>query len=343
MKREVRIAIPRPRNDPGSPVTVPSQHPFVSAIVVTHNRPRFLIAAVSSVLRQTLASIEVVIVDDGSTDETEEETARLAASDARVRVFRQANAGPGAARNAGIAQATADWVAFLDDDDLWTRSALEELLAAAMPGHDVIACHALRFFSDEPAATAEDILAAPEAYRVEYWPPNPPREGLTLREVMLRPVAPIHAGVFRREAVREIGGFDTSSGVEDYDLWLRLASRGPTPVVPRPLALYRWHPGQRSSPLGTQARETRITLERFFSRNIDSIPERDRWRVHRRLALLAREEAYASLLRSDGSTARSAITAGLRWWPRDLKLRFYWLASRFPSLYTWARQLFRKS
>ena len=70
VKREVRIAIPRPRDDPGSPVIAPSPDPRVSAIVVTHNRPRFLFAAVSSVLRQTLASIEVVIVDDGSTDDT---------------------------------------------------------------------------------------------------------------------------------------------------------------------------------------------------------------------------------------------------------------------------------
>jgi glycosyltransferase involved in cell wall biosynthesis len=281
-------------------------------------------------------------VDDGSTPETEEETARLAAADPRVRVIRQANAGPGAARNAGLAQANAEWVAFLDDDDLWAPGALEELLAEATAGRDAIACHALRFFSDDATVTSADVLATPEAYRAEPWPPSPPRETLTLRELMLRPVAPIHAGVFRRQTVQEIGGFDTSSGVEDYDLWLRLALRGPTPVVPRPLALYRWHPGQKSSPLVARARGTRLTLERFLSRHPDAVPERDRRQLRRRLASLAREEAYACLLCGEASTTRSAVTAGLRWWPWDMKLRFYWVASWSPSLYTRARRLIRK-
>jgi glycosyltransferase involved in cell wall biosynthesis len=320
----------------------PPPGPRVSAIVVTHNRPNFLFAAVSSVLRQTLGSIEVVIVDDGSTDDTPAVAAHLAALDPRVRVVHQPNSGLPAARNAGLAHATAEWVAFLDDDDLWVPEALEELLVGAPSGCDAVACHALRFSAVDPGVAVADVLADPDAFAVGPWPPIPPVGEITLREILLRPVAPIHAALFRREVVQQIGGFDSSlAASEDYDLWLRVALRGPVPVIPRALALYRWHAGQMSSMLRPQVAETRRALERFLAGHRRAIPASDRWLLRRRLASLAREEAYAALLDGDGRGARGAAVRALLLVPVAFKAWLYLVASLSPNLYRSLRRRWR--
>lgn len=343
VKREVRIAIPRPRDDPGSPVIAPSPDPRVSAIVVTHNRPRFLFAAVSSVLRQTLASIEVVIVDDGSTDDTPAVAAHLASLDPRVRVVRQPHSGLPAARNAGLDHATAEWVAFLDDDDLWVPEALEELLSGAPSGSDAVACHALRFSALDPGVTVAEVLADPDAFAVEFWPPSPPVGEFTLHELLRRPVAPIHAALFRREVVQQIGGFDSSlAASEDYDLWLRVALRGPVQIIPRALALYRWHAGQMSSALKPQVAETRRALERFLAGHRQAIPTGDRRLLRRRVASLAREEAYAALLDGDGRGARRAAVRAVSLAPVACKAWLYLVASLSPNLYRSLRRRWRR-
>ena len=101
----------------------------VSVIVPTFDRVAVLREAVESVLAQTHRDLEVVVVDDGSTDATPELVAAFAAGDARVRYERQANAGAAAARNTGLAAASGDFVAFLDSDDSWVPWHLSLMLA----------------------------------------------------------------------------------------------------------------------------------------------------------------------------------------------------------------------
>ncbi len=115
--------------------SAPPTQPLVSVVIPTFNRAAFLPSAVRSALEQTLREIEVIIVDDGSTDATPEVCRALAEADPRVRLVRQANRGLAAARNAGLAAATADWVAFLDDDDLWVPEALATMRALTGRNH----------------------------------------------------------------------------------------------------------------------------------------------------------------------------------------------------------------
>jgi GT2 family glycosyltransferase len=103
------------------------ERPSVSVIIPTYNRASSLPATISSVVRQTLPPVEVIVVDDGSTDDTEEVCAALPAA---VRYIRQENAGVSAARNRGIREATAEWIAFVDSDDTWHPAKLEVQLAA---------------------------------------------------------------------------------------------------------------------------------------------------------------------------------------------------------------------
>src|SRR2546423_14232984 len=104
--------------------------PTVSVVVPTHNRSRMLIQTLDSVCRQRDVEVEIVVVNDGSIDETLDAIARL--GDARIRVLDESPpAGVSAARNRGIQSAAGDWIAFLDDDDLWSPDKLRNQLAAA--------------------------------------------------------------------------------------------------------------------------------------------------------------------------------------------------------------------
>jgi len=102
------------------------QHPLISAIIPTYNSSVFLPMAVASIRAQSVAVAAIIIVDDGSTDDTREVIHGL---DAKVVYIRQLNGGPAAARNRGIAAAESELIAFLDADDTWTESKLERQLA----------------------------------------------------------------------------------------------------------------------------------------------------------------------------------------------------------------------
>lgn len=313
-----------------------------AVVIPTYNRAAFLASAVASALAQTLGEIEVIVVDDGSVDDTPAVIASLAARDPRVRPQRQPNRGLAAARNLGLTAVTAPLVAFLDDDDLWTDGALAELAAALPADAAGIACRAVAFVADAPAARAADVLAEPGRHAVRPWPPLPPPHVLRLEELLLRTQVPLNACLLRTERVRELGGFDEDlAAAEDYGLWLHLTERAPIPVLPRELALVRAHGGQMSRELARQAHETRRCLSRFLAGHPEARRLVPPWRLRRRLADLAREEAYARLLEGDRRGAARAAWAALRTRPADLKALAYLALSPAPGAYRALRRIAR--
>jgi len=127
-------------------MTIPSP-PRISCIVPVYNGEKYLVEALESIFRQTLAAFEVIVVDDGSTDSTPS----VASRDPRVKYLRQANAGPSAARNHGIRESRGELLAFLDADDLWHPEKLERQAAsfAARPELDISLTHARNFWAPE--------------------------------------------------------------------------------------------------------------------------------------------------------------------------------------------------
>jgi glycosyltransferase involved in cell wall biosynthesis len=199
--------------------------PRVSVIIPTYNRAGLVQEAVASVLAQTCRDFELLVVDDGSTDGTLE---ALAPYTGQIKVLPLPwRRGVSAARNAGIAAARGEWLAFLDSDDLW----LPEKLARQM---------ALM------AANPQFLLSQTE----ETWVRrgvrvNPPRshqkEGgrIFLRSLERCLVSP-SAVVLHRRLLEEHGGFDEDlPAAEDYDLWLRLSWRYEVGLVPEPLVIKR--------------------------------------------------------------------------------------------------------
>lgn len=318
-----------------------SDRPRVSVVLTTHNRARMLPSSAASALAQTVGAIELIIVDDGSTDDTPAVLHGLAGSDPRVRAVAQHNAGLASARNAGLDRARAPWVLFLDDDDLLLPRALEILLAAA-PSAAVgaVAGRALRFSSQEPGLTPDRVLADADRFTVQAWPPGAPDGPATLAELLLRPLLQIQGAIFAAQRLRELGGFNPARrAVEDYELWLRLASLAPVPTVPEVVLLYRHQEGQMSSVLGRQSRETRLVLEAFLADHPSAWRLCGRSRLRRRLAHLGQEEAYAALLDGDRRAAVAAASRALAWWPATAKAWLYLVAALSPAGYRRIRTL----
>jgi len=209
--------------------------PLVSVIIPTFNRGWVVREAIDSVLQQDCRAFELIVVDDGSTDETQE---ILAAYD-RVTVLQQPNRGVSTARNRGVGCARGRYVAFLDSDDLW----LPEKLSVQT-----------RFFEQNPDARVcqtQEIWIR-NGRRVNAGKRHRKPSGFFFeRSLSLCLVSP-SAVMIEKEFFIQQGGFDENlPACEDYDLWLRIGLKHPIHLVDRPLVVKRGgHPDQLSANSG---------------------------------------------------------------------------------------------
>ena len=221
--------------------------PRVSVIMPAYNPGPWLAAAVESVRRQTLADLELIVVDDGSTDETPQLLASVAAEDSRVRVLRRPHEGLCAALNAGVAAARASLTARLDADDVAheTRLARQADHMDAHPGIGLL------------GSWAQEIDGAGRASG-ERRPPVDPDE---LERTLLKTNPMIHSSIMARtDLLRRLGGYRPAfEAAEDYDLWLRVAEAAQIANLPEPLVSYRVHQGSTTA---------RRTLRMAFSARI---------------------------------------------------------------------------
>lgn len=209
---------------------------FVSVVMPCFNVERHVEEAVQSVLGQTHAQVELVVVDDGSTDRSPTILAELAAAEpARMRVLRTGRIGPYPARNLGLRQIRGDYVAFLDADDWWLAHTLERLLQRLLEADaDIAYCG----WQNVGAGIAAEPYVPP-AYEAD----DP------VAHFMRSCPWPIHAALVRRAVVDQLGGFsERRFSSMDYDFWLRaLGHTRRIARVPEVLAYYRWHDGGQIS------------------------------------------------------------------------------------------------
>lgn len=218
---------------------------IVSVIIPSYNCAAYIEQTVSSVLAQTLTDFELLLVDDGSTDDT---VARvLAFADPRIRVIQQANGGVCKARNRGIADAQSPYIALLDHDDWWQPTKLERQLAAmaAHPQAGVVYSTFERWHAD----LATGRFPLPESFDFSATPDDidPEFSGWIHHLFLLDCWMLTSTSLFRREVFERCGVFDESLPYsEDWDLWLRVAREWPYVQLRRPLVLYRMHTQQGS-------------------------------------------------------------------------------------------------
>lgn len=210
--------------------------PPVSVIIPTHNRAAFVTEAIDSVLSQQYAPVELIVVDDGSTDHTAE---TLAAYENRIQVIRQANKGVSAARNRGIQAATGDYIAFLDSDDLWLPEKLVRQTAFFSANPDALICQ------------TEEIWIR-NGKRVNPRKKHKKPSGFIFRDSLALCLVSPSAVMLKRHLIDEIGGFDESlPACEDYDLWLRISHRFPIHLIDEALIVKRGgHADQLSKMIG---------------------------------------------------------------------------------------------
>jgi glycosyltransferase involved in cell wall biosynthesis len=237
---------------------------LVSVIVPAFNACETLDATLRSARGQTHRNLEVIVVDDGSTDRTADVALRHAAVDPRVRVRRQANAGVAEARNQGWRASRGAYVAFLDADDLWAPTKIEkQVKALSGAGGDVGLAYTWSI----------DIDAAGRLLDSGHYPDD---EGdVLIKMFSVNLVGNGSAALVRRAVLDELGGFDPrlrqcgAQGCEDLLFYLTVAGRYGFRVIREPLTGYRRRPGSLSADARQMARSYRLVAEEMIQRYPD--------------------------------------------------------------------------
>ncbi len=275
--------------------------PEVSVIIPVFNGAEDLPSAIESALRQKNCSVEVVVVNDGSTDNTAEIMARY---EGRIVAVHQKNLGPDGlsrTRNNGVHVSTGQWVAFLDHDDLWEPTKLEQQLGIATSrSADVVYTNA-RNFSD--VDRVDDLRSDPDAMP----------EGDLFEPLLMDNFIVMSSAMMKRSLFNQIGGLtETPILAEDWDLWLKCAASGAKFAAVRDaVTLYRWRPGSLSKN-HERARQLRLLAVRraLETERGKQLP----WSI-RRKAMANAESCSAWFL------AASAPRKAVHWYARSLA---YW-------------------
>jgi glycosyltransferase involved in cell wall biosynthesis len=252
-------------------------------------------------MAQTFADLEILVVDDGSTDETPALVAKIADTDPRVRLLQQKNGGISSARNLALAQARGAFIALLDGDDLWYPTYLEEQITImnARPEVSIVTGNA-RLLGGQ----RDGLLAHPS-------PDHRPVPDLAT--ILADEGAVFIMSIFRRAVHERIGGFDESLGTnEDYDYWIRAAAAGFIFARnDRPLGRYR----RRNDSLSASEERMLRGILRVYQKSVPVVADRPRERaimerqVERFELQLLRAEARSAIETADIPRAASSLDA----------------------------------
>ena len=258
--------------------------PPVTVMLPTYNRAHFLPTAVESVLGQTRGDFELVVVDDGSTDETP--AVMEAFRDERIRLIRQENRGISGALNRALAHARGEIIARIDSDDRWLPNLLEKEMGILEKRPEVGLVYSRAQAMDETGRPLAQVLGVPERY-----------PGETLKSLLYGDFVCTITTLVRKRCLDEAGPFDESlSGNEDWDMWIRLAPVCKFHFLDEVLAHFRMHSHRttgKGSPLFDRVARGRFrTLDKAFGR----------------------KDLGAELLQVKGLAYRNAhMDVGLRW------------------------------
>lgn len=213
--------------------------PLVSVIMPCYNNAAMLSAAITSVLTQDYANIEVIVIDDGSTDDSIHVLNQFGD---KITLIQQANQGPAAARNAGLQAAVGEYIAFNDSDDLWLPGKLSAQVSYLQQHADIGLCYCGWMEWDGTTALAKVAANLVDAAPV-IAPKAPDSEGWLYLDLLKESVIHTITAVLRREVIDTVGMFNTDYRIgEDHDFWLRVSQQYRIAKLDRVYALYRNNP-----------------------------------------------------------------------------------------------------
>ena len=200
---------------------------LISVIIPAYNAQQYIRQTIESVLSQSYKNIEIIVINDGSTDETPK---IIECFGDRIRVIHQKNMGLSGARNNGIRAALGEFVAFVDADDLWAPDKIGKQVALFNKNPELgFAYTDYSIFG--PGAGKEFHKISPKLYK-----------GYVLKELFCYPFIIVSSVMVKKACLEEVGLFDTDNpSTQDYDLWMRLAERYTADFVDEPLVRYRVH------------------------------------------------------------------------------------------------------
>ena len=226
-------------------------HPVVSIIIPCYNAASFIADAINSVLGQTYNSFEIILINDGSTDNTMEVLNKFS-HDNRLIYYCQTNEGLSAARNKGVELAKGEYIALLDADDIWLPQKLAQqmMLFSSDPAVDMV-------FTDFATFDSTGVVASSKL-------PDKGVELVTYSELFARNNFIYPSTVMIRKSIfSECGGFDTAlRSIEDYDMWLRIARRHKIACIPAPLVSIRQHDSNMSTNVARMLEYELVVLEK---------------------------------------------------------------------------------
>lgn len=292
---------------------------LISVIIPAFNASRYIKHTLMSVLEQDYKNVEVIVVDDGSTDDTERAVREFGT---RVRYLRKANGGQSSARNAGMAIARGKFFAFVDADDLWlpTKLSRQMELFDSHPDLGLVYSDAIGFDQE----TGKEVWRF--SRRVRFY------SGDVLRPLLLCDFVPTLTVVIRREVWERVGGFNEADKLrclgEDWEMWLRIASRYRIGFVNVSLARYRLHGLSSSMRLNPHiAYDARLSIvEDALVRDASKLRN-----LRRKAISNVQLVAGKSMLHSRANAeARLMLVRALRTDPFDLRPMGYFLISLLP-------------
>lgn len=238
-------------------------HPLISVVIPTYNRADFVGEAIDSVLAQTWPHFELLLVDDGSTDDTQAVLAKYE-RDPRVRLFRQENQGQSVARNNALKEAKGDFIAFLDSDNRWLphRLARGMEMLEAHPEVDIVYANNITIDESGKKSPSAAVMRR--------------HSGWITRELWQDNCVTMNTTLVRRHCFDEMGGMDTTcKRADDYELWLRLSTRYRFMHIPEQVAEYRVMADQISSDKRARFQANEEILKNFQKRYPNALTPRE--------------------------------------------------------------------
>lgn len=217
-----------------------------SVIIPLYNKEKFIQKTIESVLSQDFKDFEIIVINDGSTDDSVSKLKDI--SDSRLKIVHQVNQGVGAARNNGMSHANFEWIAFLDGDDIWASNHLSELkqIISTFPSSGMIATNYKSFYSDTDIKI-EDKKLKTNIRSIDYF---------------LEPIVWTSATAIKKDVFKNLGGFTDYKNGEDLEYWVRTALNYPTAVSDKITAYYRRNTGGITDS---------VTLGRDYYRELKSL------------------------------------------------------------------------
>lgn len=286
--------------------------PLVSVVIATYNRSGLLRETIESVFKQTFPDFELIVVDDGSTDDTEQV---LQSYGDRLRYLRQENRGPSAARNFGVANARASWISIQDSDDLCAPDHLETLYSFVEKKPALGMVFANGAYIDDPRG--KTIIPQEKSKRLA-------EKGVELQDLFSTSIVRLQAALLSKEALLAVGGLDESLRIAmDLDLAFRFFMRFPMAYLDKVVFFYRRHEGNIGRNQEIRLLENLRVMEKLVQEFPSVIQILGRQSINRRRAYRNYRLSKSRWRAGEKDKARDALRQAIFLRPFFLKYRLY--------------------